>query len=104
MTADPVLAPHDPAMSQAAVAALVRIEHHLPAAAEDVVITHSPFVTIPELGLGGLSPKGHLVQVSVDPAHPNFRKARQVLLSRTLAHELHLCTRWRGLGYGSTLM
>jgi len=85
------------------VAALVRIAHHLPVTAEDVVITHNPLATIPELGIGGLSPNGYLVQPSVDPAHPDFWKALQVHLSRTLAHELHHCARWRDPGYGSSL-
>src|SRR5690625_1970846 len=85
------------------MAALERIERHLPLGHIDVVVERNPFAVIPELGVGGFSPSGHLVHVSLDPAHARFGEALEQHLPRTLAHELHHCARWRGPGYGRTL-
>lgn len=101
--ADPTMAPHTPAITESAKAALARITKLLPVSDVDVVVARNPFAVIPELGIGGNSPSAHLVQIAVDPAHERFRDALDIHLSRTLAHELHHCARWLGPGYGSTL-
>lgn len=103
LAADPVLRPHREALAEAAETAIICIAHHLPLEDIDVVVAHNPFAVIPELGIGGFCPSAHLVQVAVDPAHADFEAVIDTHLSRTLAHELHHCARWRGPGYGRSL-
>lgn len=101
--ADPILAPHLRRIRAAASAAVERVSRHLPLSDVDVVVERNPFATIPHLGIGGFSPSGHLVHVALDPTHAGFPAVLDLHLSRTLAHELHHCARWRGPGYGRTL-
>lgn len=101
--ADPALAPHLRRIEAAAAAAAERVSRHLPLSHVDVVLERNPFATIPHLGIGGSCPSGHLVHVALDPTHAGFPALLDLHLSRTLAHELHHCARWRGPGYGRTL-
>lgn len=103
LDADPALAPFRSALAAAAEAALERIRARLPVRDVDVVIQRDPFAVIPELGVGDSCPSAHLVRVSVDPEHAAFDEVLDGHLSRTLAHELHHCARWRGPGYGTSL-
>lgn len=70
----------------------------------DVVIYDNPEGVIPELGIGGYSPNGYLVLVSLDLKDPQFSKVLEMQLLRILTHELHHCLRWQKLGYGETLL
>lgn len=103
LDADPSLAPHRRPITEAANAAVERIQRHLPIGDVDVVVQRNPFATIPELGVGGFCPSAHLVHVSLDPENPGFPGVLEEHLARTLAHELHHCARWRGPGYGRSL-
>lgn len=103
LEADPALEPHASALAAAAGEALDRIGRRMPVSDVDVVIARNTAAVIPELGIGGFSPSAHLIYVSVDPEHAAFQQVIDVHLSRTLAHELHHCMRWRGPGYGNTL-
>jgi len=101
--ADPSVVSHRHSIAQIATAAIESIRNHLPISGVDVVIQRNPRAIIPELGIGGFAPSGHLIHVSIDPEHANFHAVLDRHLSRTLAHELHHCARWRGPGYGRTL-
>lgn len=70
----------------------------------DVVIYDNPEGAIPEIGIGGYAPNSHLIFVSLDPQFPDFQKTIDEELKRTIAHELHHILRWRGPGYGETLL
>lgn len=69
----------------------------------DVVFQVDPFRTIPEVGIGGYTPNGHTVYISLDPNHRQFLRSVKKILPRTLAHELHHAIRWKHPGYGRTL-
>jgi uncharacterized protein YjaZ len=69
----------------------------------DIVIQNSPNNTIPELGIGGFSPDGYTIFLSLDLGHPQINQTIQNEILKTLAHEAHHCARWRGPGYGTTL-
>lgn len=70
----------------------------------DVVIYDNPDSAIPEIGIGGYAPNKHLVWIFIDPAFPNLAQSIEKELGRTLAHELHHALRWKGPGYGKTLL
>jgi hypothetical protein len=59
---------------------------------------------LPETGLHGYAPLGHLVEIRVNPDHPHFAAGWRTELPATLAHELHHARRWQGPGYGQTLL
>lgn len=70
----------------------------------DVAVHVNPTWTIPETGVGGYTPTGHWLQLTLDPANPNFAESWLREVRPTLAHELHHARRWRGPGYGRTLL
>lgn len=83
---------------------LTRISDALSISDVDVVLYDNPKGVIPEVGIGGNSPNGHLVFVYLDSKFPTLKRTIQEQLKRTLAHELHHCMRWRNPGYGKTLL
>jgi uncharacterized protein YjaZ len=83
---------------------IARVCEMIPVKQVDVLIIKNPSWTIPSIGLGGLSPNAHLVQVSLDPSHPDFRQNLEHELPPLLAHELHHALRWHNPGPGETLL
>ena len=75
----------------------------LPIKGVKVFIRHDPSSVIPELGVGGYTPNGNEVRISVDVQRPKFIKTVVPSVYRTLLHEFHHIARWRGPGYGKTL-
>ena len=69
-----------------------------------VFIRHDPPSVIPELGVGGFAPNGQEVYITVDANRPKFKETVIPQLYRTLLHEFHHVARWRGPGYGETLL
>ena len=69
----------------------------------DVVLGCGPF-TIPETGVVGYAPDAFRVDLTVTPDSPKFQTLWRTELPATLAHELHHVRRWRGPGYGETLL
>jgi Predicted Zn-dependent protease (DUF2268) len=84
-------------------AALGRLAAALALDGVDVTLASEPSWCIPETGMGGYAPHGYSVQLTIDPANPNFGLHWRSELSAMLAHELHHVRRWRGPGYGRTL-
>lgn len=80
-------------------AAIDRIAGHLPDLSIDLLFEWLPGWTIPELGVGGRTPRIGLVSVQLDPAHQDFSANLGLPLQRMLAHELHHCTRFTTYGY-----
>lgn len=70
----------------------------------DVVLTVNAASVVPELGIGGYAPTAHLIEIPIDPKHPKLLENWREELVITLAHELHHAKRWRGVGYGKTLL
>ena len=59
---------------------------------------------LPETGIHGFAPTGSYVELTVSPDNPEFLPGWRTELPATLAHELHHARRWRGPGYGRTLL
>lgn len=74
----------------------------LPVQNVDVVVQAGKRV-IPETGIGGFSPSGEVVYITIDPDHPNFPSVLETEFLATVGHELHHCARHTGPGYGHTL-
>lgn len=70
----------------------------------DVVVYDNPSEAIPEYGIGGYAINANLIFVSIDPKFAGLSKSIGDSFSWTLAHEIHHCMRWRGPGYGTTLL
>ena len=88
---------------EVAQAALERHAAQLQLDGVDVALHVSPW-SLAETGVGGYTPLPYFAQITVDPANPNFARCWRSELPATIAHELHHARRWRGPGYGSTLL
>lgn len=88
---------------EVAGAALVRHAGRLRLDGVDVAVDVTPW-TLPETGVGGYAPLAHWVQVTLTPENPNLAASWRTEVPATLAHELHHARRWRGPGYGKTLL
>jgi len=85
-------------------AALTRQAARLELDGVDVALHVNPSWTLPETGVGGYTPTDHWLQLTLDPSNPNFADGWRTELPATLAHELHHARRWRGPGYGQSLL
>lgn len=83
--------------------ALARFAAELDLNGVDVVLGAGPF-TIPETGVVGYAPNAFRVDLTVTPDSPAFQTLWRTEVPATLAHELHHVRRWRGPGYGETLL
>lgn len=71
----------------------------------DLVFYNNPGATIDEIGgIGGFSPNANTIFISLNPKHPNFKKALNNVLPYTIAHELHHTIRWQKQVEGDTLL
>lgn len=69
-----------------------------------ITVTPDPAQAIGGWGVGGFTPNGSTVNLYVDPAYPSLATVLDARLSQMVAHELHHAKRFRGPGYGSTLL
>lgn len=83
---------------------LGRISDTLSISDVDVVLYNNPKGVIPEVGIGGYSPNGHVMFLYLNATSSTLKRTIQEQLKKTLAHELHHCIRWRNPGYGKTLL
>ena len=65
----------------------------------DVIFQDLASWVVPELGIGGQTYSGHLVQISLDPKHD----LQKIDLIKTIVHELHHATRWQKVSFNKTL-
>ncbi len=70
----------------------------------DVVVADNPASAIPETGVGGFAPTGHIVYINIDPNFIGLEQVLEAEIKSTLAHELHHCARFQSVGYGKTLL
>lgn len=71
----------------------------------DMVVCDDPRRVIRGFGHGARTYNPYTIQVSLDPAFPDFLKT--VIgneLPRAISHELHHAVRWKAVGYGKTLL
>lgn len=81
------------------------VEKLLPIKDVDIVFYTNPGATIDEIGgVGGFSPNANTIFISLNPKHPNFKRALKDALPYTIAHELHHTIRWQKQVEGDTLL
>ena len=97
------IAPYRESIHEVAQQALTRIAEFVDCGPIDILVQRLPEWTIPELGIGGFSPRANLTLICIDPQNSNLEQSLVKELPDTLAHELHHCLRWRSVGYGTTL-
>lgn len=93
-----------PLLQKLSERSIARVKEALPIDNVEVVLYVNPRNTIPEVGVAGISPCGALALIALDPSNPNFHGAIEEELPATIAHELHHCLRWQGVGFGETLL
>lgn len=76
----------------------------LPITDVTITVTPDPGRAIAGWGIGGFTPNGHLVDLVIDPSYPGLAQVLPTRLPPLAAHELHHAMRWRGPGYGMTLL
>lgn len=59
---------------------------------------------IPGYGIGGFAPDGFTTDIAINLSFPDLDAVLVERLEITVAHELHHNARWRGPGYGTTLL
>ena len=99
-----VLDAYEAALRERAAFAIGRAQALLPLDRLDIVIGVNPWGAIPEVGIGGSSPGGHIMYLSVDPGTSALNAHLEEELPPTLGHEWHHCARWRDPGYGQGLL
>ena len=67
-----------------------------------ITVETGPRLLVPGWGVGGFAPGPNSVQIAVDPSLSEATVANR--LPSVAAHELHHVARWRGPGYGATLL
>jgi len=105
LSASKDIRPYSDELKSITEATIASVEKVLPIKDVDVVIYDNPKATIDEIGgIGGFSPNANLIFISLNPKHPDFKKAVKEELAFTLAHELHHTIRWQKQVEGDTLL
>ncbi|MGE0454863.1 MAG: DUF2268 domain-containing putative Zn-dependent protease [Vicinamibacteria bacterium] len=95
---------HQSAIHEMLTATLARVTPALPLDGVTISVSADASRAIGGWGVGGFTPDGRTVQLHVDPAFPELAQLLPSRLPPMLAHELHHAKRWRGPGYGRTLL
>lgn len=103
LTASGRLAQYGTLIVQALTGAWADVDGALGLGDLDVVVSHSENV-IPETGDAGYASTGYDIQLWLDANRKDAVEVISTRLPRTLAHEAHHSKRWRGPGYGKTLL
>lgn len=69
-----------------------------------ITVTPDAAQAIGGWGVGGFTPNGRTVNLYVDPDFPDLASVVRARMAPMLAHELHHAARFRGPGYGTTLL
>lgn len=83
---------------------LVEAGRQIPVGGVTFFVTPDARRAIPGWGMGGFTPTGTMIDIAVDPAFPGLAQLLPERLPPLAAHELHHAARWRGPGYGTTLL
>lgn len=105
LSASKDIRPYSEELKSITEATIASVEKLLPIKDVDIVFYDNPKATIDEIGgIGGFSPNTNLIFISLNPRHPDFKKAVKEELAFTLAHELHHTVRWQKQVEGDTLL
>lgn len=69
-----------------------------------VTVYDAPARAIPGWGMGGYAPSGSEIEIVFDSGFSGLAAVLPERLPQVVAHEMHHVGRWRGPGYGGTLL
>jgi Predicted Zn-dependent protease (DUF2268) len=99
-----LLRAHEGAIRDLLSSSLTRVTAVLPLTDVTITVIPDPNRAIGGWGVGGFTPSGRVVEIYVDPGYPGLAQVLPARLPPLAAHELHHARRWRGPGYGRTLL
>lgn len=102
-----VLQPVEEAMKAALESTLERVLERVPALrSPELVVTVSPDSgrAIGGYGVGGFTHDARRIDLFIDPGFPQLASVIEARVSQMVAHEAHHALRFRGPGYGRTLL
>jgi len=83
---------------------LARASEALPLSGVTITVTPDPARAIGGYGVGGFTAGGATISLYLDPGFAGLATVLEARVSQTLAHEWHHAARFRGPGYGRTLL
>jgi Predicted Zn-dependent protease (DUF2268) len=98
------LTTQEPAIRELASSALDRVNAVLPLTGVTITVIADGGRAIGGYGLGGRTLSAAEVEIYLDPGFPNLAQLLPERLPPLVAHELHHARRFRGPGYGRTLL
>lgn len=99
-----LLRSQEQAIREMLASTLARVTAVLPLTGVTITVHADASRAIGGYGVGGFTPDARTVDLYLDPAFPGLAELLPSRLPPMLAHELHHAQRWRGPGYGRTLL
>jgi uncharacterized protein YjaZ len=95
---------HRTTVQEVLTAAHAQVSAAMPISGVTFTVTPDRARAIGGYGVGGFTPSGTSIEIAIDPAFPDLGAVLPERLRYIAAHELHHARRWRGPGYGRTLL
>jgi hypothetical protein len=95
---------HESLLRETLEATLARVVEVLPMTGLTITVSPNAARAIGGYGIGGFTTDGRTVDLFIDPAFPNLAAVLAARVAPMLAHEAHHAARFRGPGYGRTLL
>jgi uncharacterized protein YjaZ len=95
---------HEVLLRETLQATLARVVEVLPMTALTITVSPNAARAIGGYGIGGFTTDGRTVDLFIDPAFPDLAGVLVTRVAPMLAHEAHHAARFRGAGYGRTLL
>jgi uncharacterized protein YjaZ len=99
-----LLRTHEAAIRGILTSTLARVDEVLGLSGVVVTVRSDASRAIGGWGVGGFTGDARTVDIYIDPSFPGIGDVLADRLPPLLAHELHHAARWRGPGYGRTLL
>jgi uncharacterized protein YjaZ len=99
-----VLRAHEAVLRNTLDTTLARVVHVLPMTGLTITVSANASRAIGGYGIGGFTTDGRTIDLFVDPAYPNLGAVLADRIAPMLAHEAHHAARFRGPGYGRTML
>lgn len=99
-----LLKAHEAVLRDTLNATLARVVQVLPMTGLTITVSPNAARAIGGYGIGGFTRDGRSIDLFIDPAYPNLAAVLANRIAPMLAHEAHHAARFRGPGYGRTML
>lgn len=99
-----LLKAHEAVLRDTLNATLTSVVQVLPMTGLTITVSPNAARAIGGYGIGGFTTDGRSIDLFIDPAYPNLAAVLAERIAPMLAHEAHHAARFRGPGYGRTLL